>query len=273
MTRIHPTAIIDPRAELDASVEVGPYAIIEAGVAIGPHTVIGPHVWIRSGTTIGAHNHIHYGAIIGHWPQDLAFTGAESFVRIGDDNQIREYATIHRGTKPGTATVIGHRCFFMAVAHVAHNCQVGDGVIIANNTALGGYVTVEDQALLSAQCVVHQFTRIGRLAMLSGMTGVGKDVPPYCLAAMRNHVVGLNVVGLRRAGISPTARAELKVAFRLLYLEGLNLASAVTQIEQQATSSEVKHLVAFVKASKRGLCPHRQPATHNPLPDEELHPA
>ena len=155
MTRIHPTAIVDTQAHLDASVEVGPYAIIEAGATIGAGTIIGPHAWIRSGTTIGARNHIHYGAIIGHWPQDLAFKGEDSVVRIGDGNQIREYVTIHRGTTPGSTTVLGNDCFLMAMAHIGHNCAIGDRVIIANNTALAGYVTVEDQAFLSAQCVVH----------------------------------------------------------------------------------------------------------------------
>ena len=269
MTRIHPTAIVDAKAQLDATVEVGPYAIIEAGTTIGAATSIGPHAWIRSGTTLGARNRIHYGAIIGHWPQDLAFTGQQSFVRIGDDNHIREYATIHRGTTPGSATTIGHRCFFMAVAHVAHNCRIGNEVIIANNTALGGYVTIEDQAFLSAQCVVHQFTRIGRLAMLSGMTGVGKDVPPYCTAALRNRVAGLNVVGLRRAGIAPAVRMEIKQAFRLLYLDGLNLRHAIARIEQIATSAEVRHLLAFLRASQRGLCPHRRDSAAS-LADERL---
>ena len=265
MTLFHPTAIVDPAAQLDPTVEVGPYAIIEAGVAIGAGTRIGPHAWIRAGTTIGQRNHIHYGAIIGHWPQDLAFTGAESFVRIGDENQLREYTTIHRGTKPGSTTSVGSRCFLMAQAHLGHNCQIGNDVIIANNTALGGYVTVEDQAFLSAQCVVHQFTRIGRLALLSGMTGISKDVPPFCLAAMRNTIVGLNVVGLRRAGIPAAVRAEIKQAFRLLYVEGLNLSSALARIEEMATSAEVQQLVTFLRQSKRGLCPHRKGALSRPI--------
>ena len=271
MTRIHPTALVDPKAQLDPSVEVGPYAIIEAGVTIGARTIIGPHAWLRSGTTMGCDNHVHYGAIIGHWPQDLAFTGGESFVRIGDGNQIREYATIHRGTKPGSATTVGDHCFLIGSAHLAHNCTIGHHVIIANNALLAGYVEVEDHAFISGHCAVHQFTRIGRLAILSGMTVVTKDIPPYCLAALRNHVAGLNVVGLRRAGLSPAVRAELKQAFRLLYLEGLNLAHALTQMEQVATSAEAKHLVAFLRQSKRGICPHRRQTADNSLEEEELH--
>ena len=165
--------------------------------------------------------------------------------------------TIHRGTTPGSTTTIGNRCFFMAVAHIAHNCQIGNDVIIANNTALGGYVTVEDQAFLSAQCVVHQFARIGRLALLSGMTGVGQDIPPFFMAAMRNQVVGINVVGLRRAGIPPAARTDIKRAFKLLYQSGLSLPHAMAEIERTTTSAEAKQLVAFIRASKRGLAPYR----------------
>ena len=270
MTQIHPTAIVDPAARLDATVEVGPYAIIEAGTTIGAGTIIGPHAWIRAGTTLGARNHIHYGAIIGHWPQDLAFTGQQSFVRIGDDNQIREYATIHRGTTPDSATTVGDHCFLMGCAHLAHNCRIGNHVIIANNALLAGYAEVEDHAFISGHCVVHQFTRIGRLAMLSGMTAVGKDVPPYCLAMLRNHVAGLNVVGLRRAGMPPAVRMEIKQAFRLLYLDGLHLRHAIERIAQIATSAEVRHLLAFLRASKRGLCPHRYQVAANPELEKEV---
>jgi len=267
MSRIHPTAIVDPQAALDPTVEVGPYAIIEGQVTVGAETIIGPHAWIRRGTTIGRANHIHYGAIIGHWPQDLAFTDEDSYVRIGDENQIREYVTIHRGTTPGSATVVGNHCFLMAMAHLGHNCHVGSHVIIANSSTLGGYVVVEDHAFISAQCVVHQFARIGRLALLSGMTGVGQDVCPFFMAAMRNQVVGINVVGLRRAGIAPAARAEIKQAFKLLYRSGLSIPHALEELERTTQSAEVQHLIAFARASQRGLCPYRGQKTQN-LNDE-----
>jgi UDP-N-acetylglucosamine acyltransferase len=213
------------------------------------------NVYVGPGTTIGDGNQIHMGAVLGHLPQDLALAGAQTVTTIGSRNTIREYVTIHRGTKEGTATVLGDDNVLMANAHLGHNCQVGSRTIFVNLATLAGYCAVEDGAVLSGMVVVHQFARLGRLAMVSGLSAVNKDVPPYMLCGGRPAVIqGLNVVGMRRAGIAAPVREEIKRAYKLLYRDGLNVSHAIKAIEQGCRSEEVRRLVQFVNESKRGIC-------------------
>ena len=255
MNSIHHSAVIGKNIELGKENIIGPGCVIENGVVIGSGNKLWMNVYVGPGTTIGNDNQVHMGAVIGHVPQDLAFSGAPTFTKVGNRNVIREYVTIHRGTKPGSSTVIGDENFFMANAHVAHNCHVGNRVILVNVASLTGHCVVEDGALLSGIVGLHQFTRIGRLAMVSALSAVNKDVPPYMLCGGRPAVVqGLNVVGMRRAGLKAQTRQEIKRAYRLLYREGLNVPHALEAIERECRSEAVKLLVEFVKASKRGIC-------------------
>jgi UDP-N-acetylglucosamine acyltransferase len=255
MNAIHPSAIIGRDVQLGDGNEIGPGCVIEDGVVLGSRNTLWMNVYLGPGTAVGDENQIHMGAVIGHRPQDVAFAGSPSFTRIGHRNVIREYVTIHRGTKEGTSTVIGDDNFLMANVHVAHNCQVGSKTTLVNLATLAGSCVVEDGALLSGMVVVHQFTRIGRLAMVSGLSAVNKDVPPYMLCGGRPAVIqGLNVVGLRRAGIPAGAREEIKRAYRFLYREGLSVPSAIEAISRECRSSQVKSLVEFITSSKRGIC-------------------
>jgi UDP-N-acetylglucosamine acyltransferase len=251
---IHPSAQVGKGVRLGDGNSIGPGCVIEDGAALGSNNRLWMNVYVGPGTTIGNDNQIHMGAVVGHVPQDLAYAGAPTFTRIGDRNTIREYVTIHRGTKDGTATEIGHDNFFMANAHIAHNCRVGSKVILVNLASLTGHCVIDDQAFLSGIVGLHQFTRIGRLAMISALSAVNKDVPPFVLCGGRPAVAqGLNVVGMRRAGIKPEAREDIKRAYRLLYREGLNVPHAIEAIERECGSPEAIAFVEFVKASKRGI--------------------
>jgi UDP-N-acetylglucosamine acyltransferase len=251
---IHPTAIVSPKAELDSTVEVGPHAIIEDHVKIGEGTRIWANAYLTGCIEIGRDNEIHMGAVIGHEPQDLSFKrDCRSCLKIGDRNVIREYVTIHRGTEPDSATAIGDDNFLMVSCHVAHNCVIGNRVIIANAVLLGGHVHVGDRAFVSGGVVVHQFIRIGRLAMISGNARIAMDVPPFLLVAERNEVHGLNVVGLKRAGVSAEAQTELKRAYKMLFRSGLSFAQATKEAGTLA-SPEARELVEFVRNSTNGVC-------------------
>jgi UDP-N-acetylglucosamine acyltransferase len=253
---LHPTAIVHPDAQLGENVTLGPYAVIEGAARIGDGCVIQAHAIIGAHVTMGENNVIGYGAIIGGDPQDLSFQPSiRSEVRIGDGNKIREYCTLHRGSTEGSATVVGDRCFLMAGAHLAHNVQLANEVILANNVLLGGYVQVQDRVFIGGGCVFHQHVRVGKLAICQGASAFSKDVPPYSLAAERNTVAGLNVVGMRRAGLQTAARAEIKEAFGLLYRKGLNTAQALDAAARKPWSPEAQLFFDFVAASKkRGIC-------------------
>jgi UDP-N-acetylglucosamine acyltransferase len=258
---VHFTAIIGKGAKLGARVGIGPHTIIGDEVAIGDNTDIGANVVIDGEVTIGRDNRIGHGALIGGLPQDLSFSpAARSRVEIGDRNVIREYSTIHRGTKEGSATTIGDDNFLMAGAHVGHNCALGSRVIVANNVLLGGYVTVADQAFLGGGTVFHQFMRVGRLVMVQGHSAFGKDLPPFTLAAERNTIFGLNVIGLRRAGFSAAQRDEIKRAFKLLYASELNTRQALEKSHAMEWTEVGREFFDFVEeASKtRGICPYRR---------------
>ncbi len=256
MKSIHPSALIDDGAVLGEGVCVGPYAVIEAGAKLGKGCSIGPHVTVTGACELGSDCRVHAGAVIGDLPQDTAFKGGESFVRIGDGCTIREGVTIHRGTTPGSTTAIGDRCFLMAFSHFAHNVSVGDDVIVANGALLGGYVEVGNGVFISGNCLVHQFVRIGRLAMLGGGSGVSKDVPPFMTTRTLgfNRIAGMNVVGLRRSGVSAEERLQIKKAFTLLFRSGLNTSEAVKRISAELPEGPAAEICGFVEASERGIC-------------------
>ena len=251
---IHPTAIIHPKAKLDSTVRVGPYAIIDEGVEIGPDCVVGPQVYLTGLTTIGARNRFYAGCVIGEAPQDLKYSGEPTGLRIGDGNVFREHVTVHRSNKAADHTVIGCHCLFMASSHVAHDCRLGDQVILANGVLLGGHVTVDDRALLSGNCLVHQFVRVGTLAMMQGGSAISKDLPPYSMARGDNGICGLNTVGLRRAGLTPAERLELKQLYRVLFREGQNLRAATVSARARFSSAPAQVMLDFLAGSKRGVC-------------------
>lgn len=253
---IHPTAVIEKGAQLGERVTIGPFAFIDDQTSIGDGAIIGPHAVVHRFTSLGPGCRVHAGAVLGDWPQDLAFKGDESYLRIGAHCTIREGVTLHRGTKPGTETVVGDGCFLMANSHLAHNVRLGTQVILANGVLLAGYVEVGDRAFISGNVVVHQFTRIGRLAMMQGMSGVSKDVPPFCVVpGLKGNVVGgLNVVGMRRAGLTPAQRKEIKEAYVILYRSGLNVSQALDKLKAKFPSGPAQEFWSFVEGSKRGIC-------------------
>jgi UDP-N-acetylglucosamine acyltransferase len=251
---IHPTAIIHPKAKQDATIQVGPYAVIDEGVELGPDCVVGPHVYLTGHATIGARNHFYAGCVIGEAPQDLKYSGAPTRLRIGDHNVFREHVTVHRSNQAADDTVIGSHNFLMANSHVAHNCRLGDLVILANGVLLGGHVTLSDRAFLSGNCIVHQFVRVGTMALMQGGAAISKDLPPYTVARGDNGICGLNTVGLRRGGLTPKERLELKQLYRVLFREGRNLRAAVASAQERFCSAPAKVMLAFLAASTRGVC-------------------
>ncbi|MFI5397036.1 MAG: acyl-ACP--UDP-N-acetylglucosamine O-acyltransferase [Candidatus Binatia bacterium] len=251
---IHPTAVIDPRAALHPEAEIGPFVVIEGPVQVGPRTRVLAHVTLMGRTQIGADNVIHMGAVIGDTPQDMAFKDEDTYVRIGDGNTIREHVQIHRGTKPDSGTVIGDNNYLMTNAHVGHNCRLGDNIIMATGAVLGGYVEVEDQVFVSGNCVVHQFVRIGRLSILRGLSRTSRDVPPFCIMDWTHTVRAINRVGLRRAGFDAGRIRALQNAFSRLFRRSGNLSTALAEIESGPCSPDVRYLIDFIRASKRGVC-------------------
>lgn len=258
--KIHSTAIVDPNAKIGADVEVGPFSIVGSEVTIGDNTIVQSHVVIEGEVAIGSGNFIGHGAIIGAPPQDVAFSPErKTRVEIGDDNIIREYCTIHRGSADGSATKIGYKNFLMAGAHVGHNCLIGNNVVVANNCLLAGHVRVDDGAFLGGGSTFHQFMHIGRLVMVQGSSAFGKDLPPFVVAAERNSVFGLNIVGMRRAGLSANDRDEIKEAFKLVYLSGLNTSQALKKAQTMTFGAPAREFLDFVAGSKkRGICPFKR---------------
>lgn len=253
---IHSTAIIEKHAEVDPSCEIGPYAVIGPRVKIGPRNIVGAHVVIDGDTTIGAENRIAPHAAIGGTPQDLKYAGEPTKLVIGNKNQIREFSTIHIGTAGGGGvTRIGNNCLIMANAHVAHDVQMGDGCILANSAALAGHVVVEEHVIFGGLSAVHQFTRIGRYAFISGGAMVAMDIPPYCTAqGDRATLVGLNTVGLTRAGFTEEQIARIKAAYKVVFRSKLGLREACAQLHAEfGTHAEIEHFVRFIEGSERGI--------------------
>jgi UDP-N-acetylglucosamine acyltransferase len=251
---IHPTAILGPKANVDATAEVGPFAVIDEGVTLGAHCVVGPHVHLTGATTIGAHNRFHAGCVIGDAPQDLKYRDEPTRLHIGDHNGFREHVTIHRSNRLSEDTEIGSHCLFMAHCHVGHNSKVGDHVILANGALLGGHVTVGDRAFISGNCLVHQFTRVGTLALMQGRAGIGLDLPPFCIATEVNTICGLNIIGLRRAGFSAEDRLELKRLYHALFRSGHSFRAAVAAARDEFHSAGARTMLDFLAATKRGVC-------------------
>jgi UDP-N-acetylglucosamine acyltransferase len=251
---IHPTAIIHPQATLDATVQVGPYAMIDAGVELGAHCIIGPHTYLTGIAKIGSHNQFHAGCVIGDAPQDLKYKDEPTRVRIGDHNVFREHVTVHRATKTDGETIIGSHNFLMANCHVGHNSHLGDHIIIANGALLGGHVTVQDRAFISGNCLVHQFVRVGTLAIMQGGSAISKDLPPFTIARGDNRICGLNSVGLRRAGFTAGQRLELRKLYHALFRSRKNLRTAIDGAQKNFSSATAKILLDFVTGAKRGLC-------------------
>jgi UDP-N-acetylglucosamine acyltransferase len=253
---IHPTAIVHPNARIAEGVEIGPYAVIGEHVAIGRDTKIASHVLVEGWTTIGERNHIHSFSSIGTPPQDIGYRGEETYLDIGDDNVIRECATVHRATtKEDRRTVIGDKNFLMAYSHVAHDCKLGNNIIMANSVALGGHIVIGDHAILGGIVAVHQFVKIGPYAIIGGQSAVSLDIPPYVSAAgNRAQLYGLNLVGLKRKGFSDGAIATLKKAYKVIFRSGLTQDEAIRRaLDEFPDSSEVQTLVDFIRASKRGI--------------------
>jgi UDP-N-acetylglucosamine acyltransferase len=251
---VHPSAIVDPLAIIDPSASIGPYVIIEGAVRIGPRCQIAAAANILGNTDIGADCRIHAHAMVGDVPQDRAYDGGESYCRIGEGCVIREGATVHRGTKPGSTTIVGNRCILMTNSHVAHNCELGDDVTIVSGVLLGGYVQIGARAVIAGGAAVHQFVRIGELAMVSGLAKVVQDVPPFFLTDRDGSIVGENRIGLLRARLSSLERSEIKEAFRVIYRSGLGHDAALEELRQRLLTVAGRQLVEFMAAgSKRGI--------------------
>ena len=255
---IHPSAIIHEGAQLADGVEVGPYVVIGNHVTIGTGTKIGPHTVIGDWTEIGENNQIYHMASVGPASQDLKYRGEECWTRIGDNNIIREFATIHRGTVTGIGeTLVGNGNLFMAYSHVAHDCRVGNGVVMANAATLAGHVTVEDNVILGGLVAVHQFTTIGTCAMVGGGTLISLDILPYTIATLGKRdakLRGLNLVGLKRRGFSEETILKLKKAYKTLFMAALKMPDAIALVRAEITDcTEVEYLLAFIERSERGI--------------------
>jgi UDP-N-acetylglucosamine acyltransferase len=254
---IHPAAIVHPGAHIDVDVEIGPYAVIGEHVKIGRGSSIGPSAVIDGWTEIGENNRIFHLCSVGAVPQDLKYKGEETYLRIGNGNIIREFATVHLGTVTGDGeTTIGNNNLFMAYCHVAHDCHIGNHVIMANGATLAGHITVEDYAILGGLSAVHQFARIGESVMIAGGSMVGQNVPPYTMASGdRATLHGLNLVGLKRRGFSDEVISDLKKAYKILIRSGLRTEEALERIRNEVRQSpETAHFVEFVEKSERGIC-------------------
>jgi len=253
--RIADTARIHPEADIGADVEISDFCILEQDVAIGSGCRLEPYVYVKRWTTMGERNSISAGTVLGTHPFDKGFTGKRSYLKIGNGNTIREHFTISRGTAPESVTEIGDENFIMGSGHIAHDCKIGNGTVIASCALVAGYVEVQDRAFISGGVVIHQFSKIGELAMIGGNTRVNSDVPPYFMYSDFNVAAkGLNLVGLKRAGLSTAEISALKTAYKLLYRSGLKLDEALFRIESEIDTEQARRLVRFIRSSKRGIC-------------------
>lgn len=251
---IHSTAVIHPKAHIDPTARVGPYVVIDEHVWVGPECIIGPHVYLTGHTNIGAQNRFHAGCVIGDAPQDLKYKDEPTQLRIGDQNVFREHVTVHRSAALDGTTIIGSNNFLMQHSHVAHNVTLGDHIVLAGGTLLAGHVTVADRAFISGNCVLHQFVRVGTLALMQGGSAISKDLPPFTIGRDGNDICGLNIVGLRRAGFTAEQRIELKRLYHLLFRSGLKLSAASAAAREEFKSSSARLLLDFIASSKRGVC-------------------
>ncbi len=256
-TKIHATAIVDAKAEIDGDVEIGPYCVVGRKVRIGRGTRLISHITVEGESDIGEQCTIYPFTSIGHAPQDMKYRDEDTRLRIGRGNTIREYVTIHRGSVGGAGeTVVGNANFMMAYVHIAHDCTIGDHVIMANAATLAGHVLVEDHAVIGGLVAIHQYTRIGRYAMVGGFSGIGQDIPPYMIASgARAKLFGPNTIGLKRHGFSDEAINAIKKAYRILFREKRTLKDALKKVKDDFPDArEVQHLAAFIEKNKRGIC-------------------
>jgi UDP-N-acetylglucosamine acyltransferase len=252
--RVHPSAWIAPEAEVAEEVQIGPHVVIEGAVQVGPGCVLRPGAHLIGPLVLGRNNQVYSYAVLGERPQHLKYAGEPTRLEVGDDNVFREHVTVHRGTTQSWATRIGSHNYLMANSHVAHDCRVGNHCILANGALLAGHCTVADSVYLSGNSAIHQFVRVGRLALLSGLSASTKDIPPFIIQQRINCVVGVNVVGMRRAGIPTEHIDAVRRAFHLLYREELALPQALARIEQElGRYPEVAEMVSFIRASARGI--------------------
>jgi UDP-N-acetylglucosamine acyltransferase len=252
---IHTHAIVSPKAQLGENVTVGPFSIIEDDVVIGSGTTIASNVLIANGARIGKECRIHHGAVLGTLPQDLKFHGEATILEVGDNNVIREYVTLNRGTHATMRTTLGSHCFLMAYTHIAHDCSVGNYVILANSANMGGHCMVEDHAVIGGLVAIHQHSFVGAHSMIGGGFRITKDVPPYVLAGSEPlSFKGLNVIGLRRRNFSTEKIQSIENAYRLIYYSNLNVSQALERIKSETTiTDEVRHIIEFIGRSKRGI--------------------
>jgi UDP-N-acetylglucosamine acyltransferase len=249
------TARIDRDATIGPRTHVGEFCVIEADTVVGADCLLEPYVYVKRWTTLGDRNQISAGTVLGTDPLDKGFTGDRSYLIIGHDNKVREHYTISRGTKPESKTVIGHGNYIMTSGHIAHNAVIGNETVIASCALVAGYVEVEDQAFISGGVVVHQFSKIGRLAMIAGNVRVNSDVPPFFMYSDFNVAAkGLNLLGLKRCGFTTDQIAAIKQAYRILYRSNLKLEQALSRIETEIPTEHTLHLVEFIRSSKRGIC-------------------
>lgn len=256
--RVHPTAVIGPDVRLADDVDIGALAVLDGDITVGPGCVIRPGAYLFGRITMGAGNVVHSGAVLGEQPQHLKYRGEPTRLEIGDGNIFREHVTVHRGTTHSWVTRIGNDNFLMAGAHIAHDCVIGDACILANGALVGGHCTVGDRAYLSGNAAVHQFVRVGRLALLGGVSASTMDMPPFMIQQGINNVVGVNVIGMRRAGFSAAQIDAVRQAFTLLFRRGLTVPSALAEIEKELGGIDViAELIQFVRGSKRGIATMR----------------
>ena len=255
MKIVHPTALVSPTAELADDVVIGPYTVIVDDVKIGRGTEISGHARICRYTELGENNIIHHGVVLGDLPQSLVFKKESvSYLRIGSGNTFREHATLHRAMHENASTIVGNNNYFMTLSHAGHDCLIGNNVIITNCALIAGHTMIEDNVVISGAVVIHQFSRIGRLSMISGLSAVNRDIPPFVIAGGRPAAAhNLNTIGLRRAGVKPEGRMRLKEAFKLVYTSDLNTSRALDEIEKGEVTPEVRQFVDFIRASKRGI--------------------
>jgi len=253
---IHPTAIVHENTQVHDSTEVGPYAIIDAHVTLGSDCVVGPHVHLTGHTTIGCGNRFHAGCVIGDAPQDMKYDGAPTRLIVGEQNTFREHVTIHRSNTLEEDTIIGSENIFMANSHVGHNSVVGNKAILANGVLVGGHAMIGDGAFLSGNAVVHQFCRVGSMAMMQGCSGVSLDLPPFTIVRGINGMCGLNSIGLKRAGFSSEERLELKQTYRALFMGSDLLRDAIEAAREKVTGVLAEQFLDFVASSERGTCSH-----------------
>jgi UDP-N-acetylglucosamine acyltransferase len=251
---IHPTAVIHPAARVDATAHVGPFCVIDEDVELGAECILGPHVYLTGRTVIGRANRFHAGTIIGDAPQDLKYRGEQTRVRIGDNNIFREHVTVHRSATTDAETAIGSNNYLMQHCHVAHNSRLGDYVILGGGALLAGYASVDDRAFISGNCLVHQFVRIGSLAMMQGGSAISKDLPPFAIVTGRNRLCGMNAVGMRRANIASADRLQVRKAYHAIFRAGKNIRDAATAASTEFTTGPAAAFIKFIAESKRGVC-------------------